>query len=96
MTAEQGDLAPQVVDLLSRVKAVSPQTPEEWQTAVDAAEGALALDSCRQYGLVTGGPKVNVNRCCEIIDAGRKRGIVPSPDAVQQFVAALQTHAATD
>lgn len=27
--------------------------------------------------------------CVEIIDAGRERGIVPSPDAVEKFAAAL-------
>ena len=70
-----------------------PSAPAEWQASVDAAEGALALDSARQYGLVIGGPKVNADRCVEILDAGRKRGIVPSPDAVQEFVAALLTTA---
>lgn len=66
-----------------------PRTPEEWQAAVDAAQGALTLDSARKYGLVTGGPVVNVDRCVELLEAGRKRGIVPSPDAVEKFVAEL-------
>lgn len=66
--------------------------PDEWQIVVDMAEGALVLDSTRKYGLVTGGPKVNCDRCVEIIDAGRERGIVPSPDAVERFIACVQQH----
>lgn len=67
-----------------------PSTPEEWQAAVDAAAGALALDSARQYGLVTGGPTVNVERCAEILGAGEARGIRPRRDAIERFVAELR------
>ena len=67
----------------------TPRTKKQWQIAVDAAHGALALDSARQYGLVTGGPKVNVDRCDAIIRTGRKVGVMPSHDSVQRFVAAL-------
>ncbi len=63
----------------------NPKTCEEWQIAVDCAEGALALDSARQYGLVTGGPGVDVERCLEILKQGRARGIVPAPDAIKRF-----------
>ena len=51
---------------------------KEWQEAVDLANFYLLLDSCRQYGSVTGGPKINVDRCVEIIQEGKKRGISPS------------------
>lgn len=71
----------------SAAVTTQPSTPEEWQAAVDAAEGALAVDSARQYGLVTGGPIVNVDRCVEILDAGRERGITPASDAIEKFVA---------
>lgn len=66
-----------------------PQTPEQWQEAVNGAEGALTLDAARQYGLVIGGPPVNVDRCCEILERGRHRGITPEADAVERFTAAL-------
>jgi hypothetical protein len=56
---------------------VDPQTPEEWQDAVNAADFFLQLDSARQYGLVTGGPDVNVARCVDILDRGRALGYVP-------------------
>ena len=73
--------------MAKRVK--TPQTPSEWQHAVDAAEGCLALDSARQYGLVSGGPVINVERCEEILREGRKRNIRPSPDAVERFALEL-------
>ena len=66
-----------------------PQTPAEWQEAVDLAHGALALDAARLYGLVTGGPVVNVARCTEIIEQGRQRKIFPSDGAVERFAQAL-------
>jgi hypothetical protein len=55
-----------------------PKTPEEWQEAVDAAAGARAIADCAMYGLITGGPKINVRRCDDILARGRKRGIAPS------------------
>jgi len=64
----------------------NPQNPEEWQEAVDAAEAMLLLDSARQYGLITGGPGVHVDRCLEVLAAGRDRGIVPRPDAIERVL----------
>ncbi len=61
------------------MKAPDPQTPEQWQDAVDAAHVGLVLDACRQYGLVTGGPTFNLDRCHEILQAGERRGVRPSP-----------------
>lgn len=52
-----------------------PETDQEWQDAVNAAEFNLRLDSARKYGLIEGGPEVNVERCEEIIAGGRERGI---------------------
>lgn len=67
----------------------SPQTPGEWQEAVDAATGALALDAARWYGLVQGGPTVNVVRCEQIIQEGRRRGINARLDAIERFAKAV-------
>lgn len=66
-----------------------PKTRAEWQEAVDGAKGLLLLDSARQYGLVTGGPEVDVDRCEKILQAGRRRGVRPAPDAAERVVAAL-------
>jgi hypothetical protein len=67
----------------------NPRTSAEWQEAVDMAHACLALDSARQYGLVTGGPGVNVARCIDILDEGKRRGVAPSPDAIENFVKAF-------
>ncbi|MFO0890968.1 MAG: hypothetical protein U0790_17725 [Isosphaeraceae bacterium] len=56
---------------------VDPTTPEEWQNAVDTAEAFSQLHSAQCYGLVTG-PKVNIERCREILEQGRQLGITPS------------------
>jgi hypothetical protein len=58
-----------------------PQTPAEWQQAVDAAAGLRAIEDCRMYGLITGGPKGNPERCDEILDRGAELGITPSRPA---------------
>lgn len=56
-----------------------PQTDAEWKEAADSAYFMLLLDSCYQYGLMTG-PKVNVERCEWILEEAKKRGIVPERD----------------
>jgi hypothetical protein len=66
-----------------------PETTQDWQEAVDAAEGALALDSARKYGLVKGGPEVNVSRCEAILERGKKRRVVPAPDAIERSISSL-------
>lgn len=66
-----------------------PTTPAECQEAVDAAEGALALDAARQYGLITGGPTIDVQRCISILKRGKSRGVTPHPQAIERFAASL-------
>lgn len=58
-----------------------PRTLEEWQEAADGAELALLIDSCRQYGLIEGGPEYDLERCDWILKEAKKRGIVPAPHA---------------
>lgn len=66
-----------------------PTTLEEWQNAVNAAQALLAIESARAYGLITGGPAANVDRCEDLLDRGRSLGIVPSADAVERWVGGL-------
>lgn len=73
--------------------APDPTTPEEWQEAVDLAHGCLALDSARQFGLITGGPVVDVDRADYILTQGRSRGFTPANDAVERFVQRMQAEA---
>lgn len=56
---------------------VDPETPEQWQVAVDWAELLLMVDSARQFGLIKGGPRVNISRCESILKLGANRGITP-------------------
>jgi hypothetical protein len=68
---------------------MDPKTNAEWQDAVDLAEGYLALDSARKYGLLNGGPDVDVERCEELLAKGKARGITPAPDAIEKLARAL-------
>ena len=68
----------------------NPTTLEEWQNAVDAANALLKLDAARLYGLVSGGPEIDADRCWEILHrAAELHGIEPAEDAVERLVAEL-------
>jgi hypothetical protein len=73
---------------ISIAPPAEPQTPEEWQTAVDAADALLHIQSAEAYGLITGAPTVNVERCEELLEAARRRGVTPSAGNVERYVAA--------
>jgi len=66
-----------------------PQNPIEWQAAVDAAEAYLLFDSATKYGLVRGGPVVNVHRCEYLLAKGKERGVVPLRENVDNCIAAI-------
>ncbi len=67
---------------------INPQTPEEWQNAVDAADALLHIHSAVCYGLVTGAPTINVERCEQLLENARRRGVTPSAGNVERYVAA--------
>jgi len=54
-----------------------PETPLEWQEAVDCAHFYLLVESARAYGLISGGPEVNLARCEEILKRARGLGYRP-------------------
>lgn len=60
-----------------------PKTPEEWQEAVNLATGLRALADCKMYGLLEGGPGVDVARCDDIVERGLALGVVPSAPAAE-------------
>ena len=66
-----------------RNKPKDPKTVAEWQEALDQAEMLLRLDACRCYGLITGGPTVNVDRCVEILRRGKSKGYLPTEAGVR-------------
>lgn len=55
-----------------------PRGRGEWQEAADDAYTLLLIDSAKQYGLIEGGPTINVERCEVILDRAKIRGIAPS------------------
>jgi prepilin-type N-terminal cleavage/methylation domain-containing protein len=71
-------------------KIVDPQTDADWMDAVDMAHAALSLDAARQFGLVAGGPMVNVERCVWIVEKGKAMGFVPRADAIERFIVQLR------
>ena len=80
----------------------SPKTPAEWQAAVDGAAAMRAIADCEMYGVLTGGPVIDVSRCDELLALGEARGVRPSrPDTelaigyIQAFNQAAK-EAATD
>lgn len=60
-----------------------PKTPEQWQQAVDLAAAARVLADCKMYGLIEGGPVIDVARCDEILDVGARLGVRPSKPTVE-------------
>ena len=69
---------------------LDPRTTAEWQDAVDAAIGMRAIADCKMYGLIEGGPVINVKRCDEIIRRGMARGIQPSASSADLVRAACR------
>ena len=72
------------------MKVRTPKTRAEWQDAVDSAAAARAVADCMMYGLIAGGPKINIARCDEILERGVGMGIRPSrpvTDLAVEFVA---------
>jgi len=61
-----------------------PQTPDEWQAAVDGAGFLLMLDAAQQYGLIVGAEGINAERCQEILERGADLGIFPSSPDLRQ------------
>lgn len=65
-----------------------PQTPAEWQAAVDAADFFLLVDSACQYGLVVYDGQIHIDRCLDILRRGAAAGVVPSlPDRRRAMIA---------
>lgn len=60
--------------------ATDPETPEEWQKAVNSARLLMELTKLQRLGLLEG-PQANTARCEEILRRGRERGIEPEPMA---------------
>lgn len=73
-----------------------PASPNEWQVAAEAARACLILDAAWSYGIVTGGPGVDVDRCTEILRRAKALGVEPSCDALERHVNAWMEAAAEE
>ena len=69
-------------------------TPTEWQDAVDWADVFLTVDSAVKYGLITGGPGVDIARCEKLLARGAELGYRPADDAIERLLPQWQTAAA--
>lgn len=61
-----------------------PVTDEQWQDAVDAAYFMQQIEMARLFGLVTGGPEINLESCVEILEDGRELGILPRLEQISR------------
>jgi hypothetical protein len=61
-------------------RPMQPKSRAQWEEAVDCAYVMLLIDSARHYGLVAGGPEVNIDRCLDLLRDGEKRGIIPQKE----------------
>jgi hypothetical protein len=68
----------------------NPKTHAEWQDAVDAAAACRAIADCIMYGILAGGPKIDVARCDHILKNGLARGVRPSKPTVDLAVEYIQ------
>jgi hypothetical protein len=66
-----------------------PRTRAQLQDAVNGARLLLVVDALRQYGLATGGPLCNYDRCHEMLGRGRARGVLPQEEIVDEALAEL-------
>lgn len=53
----------------------NPTTPDEWQLVADFSAFCLAVENARLYGLIEGGPEINVDRCRDLLLMAQDRGI---------------------
>jgi hypothetical protein len=83
---------------MSAVKRSGPQTPEEWQIAVNCAAALRVILDCNLYGLLKGCPRIDIDRCDEILSQAAARGIntsMPPADLAVGMIHAINAEAAS-
>lgn len=63
-----------------------PSAAVDWQAAVDAAMRILVLASARRYGLIHTPSQTNEKDAKRILEMGRQRQFVPTPDDSERFL----------
>lgn len=64
----------------------NPRDRAEWQEAINAAHVLTLIHAARLYGLITGGPEINLASCEEILSRGRMLGYAPDADAIEKAI----------
>ena len=55
-----------------------PSTDAEWQLCVDACTGLRMIEDAKLYGLLEGGPEINMERIDYFLERAAEKGIQPS------------------
>lgn len=64
---------------------------------MDAADALLKIDSARIYGLVTGGPEIDADRCWDLIHRAKELyGIDPREDVIERYLAGMAVEPGED
>lgn len=66
-----------------------PRSEEEWRAGARLAAGLLLIDDARLYGLITGGPVIDRERCVAFLDRAAEHGVEPDEQATQDAAIAL-------
>jgi hypothetical protein len=67
-----------------------PRGSKQWQEAVDLAAGLRAIADCKMYGLLEGGPEIDIRRCDQILERGALIGYSPSRPVKELAVVIVQ------
>lgn len=69
-----------------------PVTPSEWREGVNAASTMLAVAIAQRYGLMRGGPVVDVEACTVMLKRGKRLGYLPRTEALDGYIRTLAGH----
>jgi hypothetical protein len=67
---------------VSAGEPLSAISSEQLREMATLARACLLIESARAYGLITGGPAVDVDRCEEVLEHATERGVESSQDDV--------------
>jgi hypothetical protein len=79
-------------------KTIKPQEPgssEEWQEAVNLAELYSRVDAAVKYGFISFTGKIDISRCEDILEQGRRRGVFPVQARVDELIQQLVVNSST-
>jgi len=70
-----------------------PQSQAQWREAATLARAYLLIDAAKTYGLMVGGPAIDVDRCERVLEQARARGVeVPDEHAEAAALELIAQH----